>query len=124
MTEVTATTRDGSISPVVSTTDNGAPAPSDQFSLTVGSDGPILLHDFHFLGQMAHFNRERVPERNVHAKGGGAFGVFETTEDVSAYTKAAFLQPGVDDRDAGPVLHRGGRAGLGRHRARSRAASR
>ena len=65
-----ATTRDGDISPVVSTTDNGAPAPSDQFSLTVGSDGPILLHDFHFLGQMAHFNRERVPERNVHAKGG------------------------------------------------------
>ena len=44
---------------------------------------------------MAHFNRERVPERNVHAKGGGAFGVFETTEDVSAYTKAALFQPGV-----------------------------
>src|SRR6476619_8575552 len=96
MTEVRATTRDGDLSPVVSTTDNGAPAPSDQFSLTVGSDGPILLHDFHFLGQMAHFNRERVPERNVHAKGGGAFGVFETTEDVSAYTKAAFLQPGAE----------------------------
>ncbi len=79
----------------VSTTDTGAPAPSDQFSLSVGSDGPILLHDFHFLSQMAHFNRERVPERNVHAKGGGAFGTFVTTEDVSAYTKAAFLQPGV-----------------------------
>ena len=43
---------------------------------------------------MAHFNRERVPERNVHAKGSGAFGVFETTEDVSAYTKAALFQPG------------------------------
>ena len=68
----------------MSTTDTGAPAPSDQFSLTVGSDGPILLHDFHFVNQMAHFNRERVPERNVHAKGGGAFGIFETTEDVSA----------------------------------------
>ena len=95
MTEVRATTRDGGLSPVVSTTDNGAPAPSDQFSLTVGADGPMLLHDFHFLGQMAHFNRERVPERNVHAKGGGAFGEFETTGDVSAYTKAAFLQPGV-----------------------------
>src|SRR6478609_7701453 len=94
MTEVRATTRDGDLSPVVSTTDNGAPAPSDQFSLTVGSDGPILLHDFHFLGQMAHFNRERVPERNVHAKGGGAFGTFQTTEDISRYTKAAFLQPG------------------------------
>ncbi len=44
---------------------------------------------------MAHFNRERVPERNVHAKGSGAFGVFETTEDVSQYTKAALFQPGV-----------------------------
>ena len=78
-----------------STTDTGAPAPSDRNSLTIGPDGPILLHDVHFLNQMAHFNRERVPERNVHAKGSGAFGEFETTEDVSAYTKAALFQPGV-----------------------------
>src|SRR6476661_4828069 len=78
-----------------STTDNGAPAPSDRNSLTFGPDGPILLHDVHFLNQMAHFNRERIPERNVHAKGSGAFGVFETTEDVSRYTKAALFQPGV-----------------------------
>jgi len=85
----------GNTTPVkVSTTDTGAPAPSDQFSLSVGPDGPILLHDFHFLAQMAHFNRERVPERNVHAKGGGAFGTFQTTEDVSQYTKAALFQPG------------------------------
>ena len=48
----------------------------------------------HFLNQMAHFNRERVPERNVHAKGSGAFGEFETTEDVSRYTRAALFQPG------------------------------
>ncbi|WP_246299123.1 catalase [Nocardioides panaciterrulae] len=75
--------------------ENGAPAPSDRNSLTLGPDGPILLHDVHFLNQMAHFNRERIPERNVHAKGSGAFGVFETTEDVSAYTKAALFQPGV-----------------------------
>ncbi|MGB7448997.1 MAG: catalase [Ornithinimicrobium sp.] len=79
-----------------STTDTGAPAPSDRNSLTVGADGPILLHDTHFLNQMAHFNRERVPERNVHAKGGGAFGVFRTTADVSAYTKAGLFQPGVE----------------------------
>ena len=78
-----------------STTETGAPAPSDRNSLTIGADGPILLHDHHFLNQMAHFNRERVPERNVHAKGSGAFGEFETTEDVSAYTKAALFQPGV-----------------------------
>src|SRR3954469_23877354 len=78
-----------------STTDTGAPAPSDRNTLTIGPDGPILLHDVHFLNQMAHFNRERVPERNVHAKGSGAFGEFETTEDVSAYTKAGLFQPGV-----------------------------
>jgi catalase len=76
-------------------TETGAPAPSDRNSLTIGPDGPILLHDHHFLNQMAHFNRERIPERNVHAKGSGAFGVFETTEDVSRYTKAALFQPGV-----------------------------
>ncbi|MCW2812340.1 MAG: katA, partial [Friedmanniella sp.] len=79
----------------ISTTDTGAPAPSDNQSLTLGPDGPMLLHDYHFVNQMAHFNRERVPERNVHAKGGGAFGTFETTEDVSRYTRAALFQPGV-----------------------------
>ncbi len=78
-----------------STTTTGAPAGSDRNSLTLGADGPILLHDRHFLDQMAHFNRERVPERNVHAKGSGAFGVFEATEDVSHLTKAALFQPGV-----------------------------
>ncbi len=78
-----------------SQTATGSPAISDRNSLTLGTDGPILLHDRHFIEQMAHFNRERVPERNVHAKGSGAFGVFETTEDVSRYTKAALFQPGV-----------------------------
>ncbi len=77
-----------------STTGTGAPAVSDRNSLTIGADGPILLHDTHFIEQMAHFNRERVPERNVHAKGTGAFGVFVTTGDVSRYTKAALFQPG------------------------------
>lgn len=78
-----------------STTGNGAPAPSDRNSLTVGPDGPIVLHDHHMVEQMAHFNRERVPERNVHAKGSGAFGTLEVTEDISRWTKAAVLQPGV-----------------------------
>src|SRR5690606_25452244 len=77
-----------------STTSTGAPAPSDRNSLTIGPDGPIVLHDVHFLEQMAHFNREKVPERQPHAKGAGAFGVFETTADVSRYTKAALFQPG------------------------------
>src|SRR5690625_2545693 len=77
-----------------STMSTGAPAQSDRNSLTIGQDGPIVLHDVHFLEQMAHFNREKVIERQPHAKGSGAFGVFETTEDVSAYTKAALCQPG------------------------------
>ncbi|HWH01272.1 MAG TPA: catalase [Pilimelia sp.] len=78
----------------LSTTETGAPAPSDAFSLSVGANGPLLLHDHHFIAQMAHFNRERVPERNVHAKGGGAFGFFEVTDDVSQFTRAAVFQPG------------------------------
>jgi len=77
-----------------STTSTGAPAQSDRNTLSVGSNGPLLLHDGHFLDQMAHFNREKVPERQPHAKGAGAFGVFETTEDMSAYTKAALFQKG------------------------------
>jgi len=81
--------------PPYTTTDGGAPVASDEFSLTVGPDGPILLQDQYLIEQMANFNRERIPERQPHAKGAGAFGVFETTEDVSAYTRAALFQPGV-----------------------------
>ena len=77
-----------------STTGAGAPAASDTNTLSLGGSGPVLLHDVHFLEQMAHFNREKVPERQPHAKGSGAFGVFETAEDVSRFTKAALFQPG------------------------------
>ena len=77
------------------TTDAGAPVESDEHSLTVGPDGPILLQDHYLIEQMANFNRERIPERQPHAKGGGAFGHFEVTNDVSAYTKAAVFQPGI-----------------------------
>ncbi len=76
------------------TTDAGIPVPSDEHSLTVGPDGPILLQDHYLIEQMANFNRERIPERQPHAKGGGAFGHFEVTQDVSEYTKAAVFQPG------------------------------
>jgi catalase len=76
------------------TTDAGIPVSSDEFSLTVGPDGPILLQDSYLIEQMANFNRERIAERQPHAKGSGAFGYFEVTEDVSAYTKAALFQPG------------------------------
>ena len=76
------------------TTDAGIPAPSDEFSLTAGDQGPILLQDHYLIQKMAQFNRERVPERVVHAKGTGAHGFFETTEDVSQFTKASMFQPG------------------------------
>lgn len=75
------------------TTDAGIPVPSDEHSLTVGPDGPILLQDHYLIEQMANFNRERIPERQPHAKGSGAFGHFEVTHDVSKYTKAAVFQP-------------------------------
>ena len=77
-----------------STRQNGAPAVSDRQSLTVGSEGPIVLHDTHLLETHQHFNRMNIPERRPHAKGSGAFGEFEVTEDVSKYTKALVFQPG------------------------------
>jgi catalase len=72
----------------------GIPVESDDHSLTVGNDGPILLQDAYLIEKMAQFNRERVPERQPHAKGAGAFGRFDVTHDVSAYTKADLFQPG------------------------------
>ncbi len=75
------------------TTDAGIPVSSQEHSLTIGPDGPILLHDHYLIEQMANFNRERIPERQPHAKGSGAFGYFEVTKDVSAYTRAAVFQP-------------------------------
>ena len=65
------------------TTDAGIPVESDEHSLTVGPGGPILLQDSYLIEQMAQFNRERIPERQPHAKGSGAFGRFEVTNDVS-----------------------------------------
>jgi catalase len=72
----------------ITTTDAGIPAPSDHDSLSVGPNGPLLLQDHYLIQKMAQFNRERVPERVVHAKGAGAHGFFEVTEDVSQYTRA------------------------------------
>ncbi|WP_368498359.1 catalase [Herbiconiux sp. A18JL235] len=76
------------------TTNSGAPVASDEHSQSVGADGPVVLHDHYLVEKLAQFNRERVPERVVHAKGGGAFGTFQTTGDVSAYTRASLFQPG------------------------------
>lgn len=76
------------------TTDAGIPVSSDEHSLSVGPDGPLVLHDHYLIEQMANFNRERIPDRQPHAKGSGAFGHFEVTQDVSKWTKAAVFQPG------------------------------
>ena len=73
------------------TTNQGAPVSDDQNSLTVSNNGPALLQDVHLIEKLAHFNRERIPERVVHAKGAGAGGYFEVTKDVTKYTKAKFL---------------------------------
>ena len=73
------------------TTDSGIPAQSDEYSLTIGRTGPTALHDHYVVQKMQHFNRERVPERVVHAKGSGAHGFFEVTEDVTWFTRANFL---------------------------------
>lgn len=70
------------------TTSWGAPVGDNQNSITAGHRGPTLIQDVYLLEKLAHFNRERVPERVVHAKGGGAHGFFEVTNDMSQYTKA------------------------------------
>jgi len=69
----------------------GAPVDNDQNSLTAGNPGPVLMQDVHLLEKLSHFDRERIPERVVHAKGAGAYGHFEVTADVTKYTRAKFL---------------------------------
>lgn len=74
------------------TTGNGNPVTNNQTILTSGAQGPALLQDFHLIDKLAHFDRERIPERVVHAKGAGAHGYFELTKDLSHLTSAKFLQ--------------------------------
>ena len=76
------------------TTTAGNPISDNQNSITAGERGPVLLQDYQLIEKLAHQNRERIPERVVHAKGSGAFGVLEITEDISKYTKAKVLQKG------------------------------
>lgn len=73
------------------TTASGMPVDDDQNTVTAGPRGPALMQDVHLLEKLAHFNRERIPERVVHAKGAGAYGTFECTTDMSQYTRARFL---------------------------------
>lgn len=70
------------------TTASGIPVADNQNSLSAGRSGPLLLQDFHLIEKLQHFNRERIPERVVHAKGSGAYGTFTVTHDITAFTKA------------------------------------
>ncbi len=70
------------------TTGAGIPVADNQNSITAGPRGPVLLQDFHLIEKLQHFNRERIPERVVHAKGSGAYGTFTVTHDITRYTKA------------------------------------
>ncbi len=70
---------------------SGAPIANNQDSLTAGVRGPMLLQDVWFLEKLAHFDREVIPERRMHAKGSGAFGEFTVTHDISQYSKAALF---------------------------------
>lgn len=76
----------------VITTATGAPVSDNQNSLTAGARGPIVFEDFHLFEKLATFNRERIPERVVHAKGSGAFGEFKVTNDITRYTKAKLFE--------------------------------
>ena len=69
-------------------TASGIPVADNQNSLSAGPRGPLLLQDFHLIEKLQHFNRERIPERVVHAKGSGAYGTFTVTHDIARYTKA------------------------------------
>ena len=73
------------------TTASGAPVDDDQNTMTAGPRGPALMQDVHLMEKLAHFNRERIPERVVHAKGAGALGYFECTAEMTKYTRAGFL---------------------------------
>lgn len=81
------------VSPKILTTESGMPVADNQNSQTAGLGGPVLMQDHHLIEKLAHFDRERIPERVVHAKGSGAHGYFEVTADVSRWTRARFLAP-------------------------------
>ena len=88
--------------PEPTTAQSGAPVSSDVHSTSVGPGGALALHDRYLVEKLAQFSRERIPERVVHAKGGGAFGELVITEDVSRYSRAALFQPGATT----PLLQR------------------
>ncbi len=97
------------------TTTAGAPIADNQNSLSAGERGPILMQDYQLLEKLAHQNRERIPERVVHAKGWGAFGSFTVTNDISKYTRAKVLQPGTTTKMLARFSTVAGEAGAADH---------
>ena len=83
-----SSSRPGSVPAPLLTTASGIPVADNQNTLTAGPCGPVLLQDFHLLEKLAHFNRERIPERVVHAKGSAAYGTLKITRDITQYSKA------------------------------------
>jgi catalase len=73
------------------TTTGGQPVSDNQNSLTAGARGPLLMQDYQLIEKLAHQNRERIPERVVHAKGWGAHGTFTVTSDLRKYTRAGIF---------------------------------
>ena len=76
------------------TNEVGAPVPDNENAITAGPRGPVVMQDVWLMEKMAHFNREVIPERRMHAKGWGAYGNFTVTSDISRFTRAKVLQPG------------------------------
>ena len=73
------------------TTAAGAPVADNNNVMTAGPRGPMLMHDVWFQEKLAHFHRELIPERRMHAKGSGAYGTFTVTNDITRYTRASIF---------------------------------
>ena len=81
------------------TTSAGAPVADDNNSISAGSRGPLTFDNYQLFEKLAHFNRERIPERVVHARGAGAYGTFTLSESLTEYTRASFLQNAGDQTE-------------------------
>ena len=93
------------------TTSAGNPIADNQNSITAGARGPLLMQDYQLLEKLAHQNRERIPERTVHAKGTAAYGTLTITHDITRYSKAAVFKPGTKT-DASSVSEETGAAAI------------
>lgn len=92
----------------IMTMDAGRPVGDNQNSLTVGPRGPAVFEDFLLFEKMAHCNRERIPERGVHANGSGAHEHFVcTSAEITKYTTAKLVNAVQEDADVHPIFHRG-----------------